>query len=284
MHMNDLTLPVMTGIPPIDATLLAIVRAFEHAFPNRIRAYYLIGSYVEGTAVPLSDIDCFVIFADQFATQQEEASAEKIGEQCAAVSAVRLDIGAYPEHALAELDPVIRTALKLGSAHLYGVDIRPTMILPPTTEYLAGVVAGAQHFIARLRGEAALTSREVKYPDAMDVFFGYTRKSIPAWYPPTIAAGTKELVATMSRIATARVVWRTQHYVSGKQQAIHLFQQVVGGRWAGFVAQIFERCKHDWQYLVPEPEHERLELRGLCQQMLAFENEFLHLCEAPDER
>ena len=47
---------------------------------------------------------------------------------------------------------------------------------------------------------------------------------------------------------------------------------------------IFERCKHDWHYLVPEAEHERSELRGLCQQMLAFENEFLQQCDAPIER
>jgi hypothetical protein len=115
-----------------------------------------------------------------------------------------------------------------------------------------------------------------------DAFFGYTRKSVPAWYPPTIAAGTKELVATVSRIATAQLAWRTHQYVSGKQQAFQLFQQVIGGRWAGFVRAIFERCKHDWHYLIPEAEHERSELRGLCQQMLAFENEFLRQCDAPD--
>ncbi len=282
--MSNLALTATTGISSIDSILLAIVRAFEHAFPNRVRAYYLIGSYVEGTAVPISDIDCFVIFADRFATPQEEAFAEKIGEQCAAASSVRLDIGAYPEHALAELNPVIRTALKLGSNLLYGTDIRHSMSLPPTPEYLASVLGGAQHFIARLRGEAALTTREVSYPDASDAFFGYTRKSIPAWYPPTIRAGTKELVATVSRIATARVVWRTKHYVSGKQQAIQLFQQAIGGEWASFVTQTFERCKHDWHYLLPEAEHERIELRGLCQRMLEFENEFLQLCDAPDKR
>jgi hypothetical protein len=41
--MSNIALAVTTGIPPIDATLLGIVRAFEHAFPNRVRAYYLSG-------------------------------------------------------------------------------------------------------------------------------------------------------------------------------------------------------------------------------------------------
>src|SRR5205807_173192 len=111
--MNTFALTSTTGFKPIDTTLLAIIRTFELAFPRRVRAYYLIGSYVEGTAVPLSDIDCFVIFADHFATPQEEVRAEQIGQQCAAASAVRLDIGSYAERALAELDPVLRTALKL---------------------------------------------------------------------------------------------------------------------------------------------------------------------------
>jgi Nucleotidyltransferase domain len=280
--MGDLALTFSTGSQPIDITLLAIVRAFEHAFPNRVRAYYLIGSYVEGTAVPLSDIDCFVIFADQFATSQEQVLAQQVGQQCAEASPVRLDIGAYPENALGQLYPVLRAALKLGSALVYGVDIRQTMQLPALPEYTASVIAGARQFIARLRGETNLRTPQVSYPDRLDEFFGYARKSIPAWYPPTIAAGTKELVATVSRIATAQVVRQTQRYVPGKQQAIELFQQEVGGTGARFVEQVFRRCKLDWKYLVPETERERIVLRELCQQMLGFENEFLRTCQQHD--
>jgi hypothetical protein len=277
--MSDLALTFSTGIQPIDITLLSKVHAFEQAFPRRVRAYYLIGSYVEGTAVPLSDIDCFVIFADHFGTPQEEAFAEKIGQQCAEVSPVRLDIGAYAETTLAQLHPVLRIALKLGSSLVYGVDIRQAIALPAFPEYTASVIAGAQHFIARLRGETNFSTSQVSYPNALDEFFGYTHKSIPAWYPSTILAGTKELVATVSRIATARVVWQTQRYVAGKQQAIELFQQEIGGDWAPFVEQVFERCKLDWKYLVPKAERERQELRELCRHMLGFENEFLQMCE-----
>jgi hypothetical protein len=280
--MSNPALTVSTGIQPIDTTLLAIVRAFEVAFPDRVRAHFLIGSYVEGTAVPLSDIDCFVIFADQFATPQEQAFAEKVGQQCAEASPVRLDIGAYPENALEQLHPVLRVALKLGSNLIYGVDIRQAIPLPPFPDYTASVIAGAQYFVARLRGNPNLLTRQVSYPDAADEFFGYTGKSIPAWYPATIPAGTKELVATVSRIATAHVVQQTRCYVPGKQQAIELFQREIGGIWAPFVERVFERCKLEWKYLVPEAEGERMELRKLCQQMLAFENEFLQVCQEQD--
>jgi hypothetical protein len=273
--MSDGALTLSTGVQLIDTTLLAIVHAFEHAFPNRVRAYYLIGSYVERTAVPLSDIDCFVIFANQFATPEEGSSAQQVGQRCAMSSSVRLDIGTYPESALEQLHPVLQVALKLGSDLVSGIDIRHAMPLPPFPDYTASVMAGAQHFIARLRGETNLTTRQVNYPDALDEFFGYTRKSIPAWYPPTITAGTKEFVAAVSRIATAHVVQQTQRYVPGKQQAITLFQQYIGGVWAPFVTRVFERCKLDWQYLLPKAERDRMELRELCREMLAFENEFL---------
>jgi hypothetical protein len=273
--MSNLTLIGSTGVQQIDSTLLAIVRAFEQAFPNRVRAYYLIGSHVERSAVPLSDIDCFVIFANQFATPQEQALAEQVGQECARSSPVRLDLGAYPENAVDQLYPVLRVALRLGSALVFGTDMRQAIALPSFPEYSASLMAGAEHFIARLRGETDLATRPVNYPDPSDEFFGYTRKCIPDWYPPTIAAGTKELVAAVSRIAAAQVARQTRRYVPGKQQAIRLFQREIGGVWAPFVVSVFERCKLEWQYLIPEPQHDRNELRELCRQMLSFENEFI---------
>jgi hypothetical protein len=78
----------------------------------------------------------------------------------------------------------------------------------------------------------------------------------------------------VSRIAAAQVARQTRRYVPGKQQAIRLFQQDIGGIWAPFVASVFERCKLEWQYLVPKAQRDRKELRELCRQMLGFENEF----------
>jgi hypothetical protein len=272
--MNAVVLTTSTAVPLIDRILQTIIGTYEEAFPNRVRSYYLIGSYVEHTAVPLSDIDCFVIFANDFTTPEEAALAEAVGQQCASSSPVRLDIGAYPENKLDELHPVLRIALTFGSSLAYGVDIRANISLPPFPEYAAALIEGAQYFIALLRGETHLTTATVDYPDANAPFFGYTRKSIAAWYPPAIEAGTKELVATTSRIAGAIVARKAQCYVPGKQAAIRLFQDV-GGVWAPFVQQVYRQCKLEWRYLVPEAAHDRQELRNLCQQMLAFENMFL---------
>jgi len=267
-----------TGIPTVDATLLAVVSAFEHAFPARMRALYLIGSYAEQAAVPLSDIDCCVVMAHPFGAEDERALADAVGQRCAAASPLRLDISVCCERAISQLYPFFQVALKLGSLLVYGSDIRDDLALPEWSAYADDVAAGARFFIARLRGNTQLATPQVEYPDAADPFFGYTSKSIDSWYPAAIPAGTKELVATVSRIATALVVQQAQQYVPGKQQAIRLFQQHIGGPWAPFVAQIFDRCKRDWHYLVPASANERAELRALCEQMLAFENAFLRTC------
>lgn len=273
--MSDSAPAWSTGMPDIDATLGRIGTAFAQAFPGRVRAAYLVGSYHEGTAVPLSDIDCCLIFAGRWASEGEQAQTKQLADALAGTSSVRLDLLVWPEDAIHELYPGFQVALKLGSALVYGADLRARIALPPRAAYAADVAAGARFFIARLRGSAALTDTQVAYPDAADEFFGYTRKSIAAWYPEAVAAGTKELVATVSRIATARLVAEAELYVPGKQAAFALYGQHIGSAWAALVAQVFGRCKRDWQYLVPETAAERAELRRICRELLAFENDFL---------
>lgn len=264
-----------TGIQQIDSTLTIIVSRFEQTFPQRVRGYYLIGSVVEQTVVGLSDIDGCIIFADSFRNEQERTQAEQLIADCARISPVRLDIMPVAEQSIDQLYPVIQVALKRGSKLLYGSDIRDSLVLPTIERYKEDVTAGARFFIARIRKQDQLTTSQIEYPDAQDRFFGYTSKSIAAWYPPEIAAGTKELVATMSRIATATIAQQTDQYVAGKQQAIALYQQLVDNRWSGFVNQVYRRCKLDWHYSIPSADSDQQELRSLCQRMLKFEQAFL---------
>jgi predicted nucleotidyltransferase len=59
--MEPLALASSTGDPRIDEIVQGIIGLFEIAFPGRIRGCYLVGSYADGTAVPLSDIDIRVV-------------------------------------------------------------------------------------------------------------------------------------------------------------------------------------------------------------------------------
>jgi len=55
--IQPITLLNTTGHQRIDDIIRGLIGIFEAAFPDRIRAYYLAGSYADGSAVPLSDID-----------------------------------------------------------------------------------------------------------------------------------------------------------------------------------------------------------------------------------
>jgi len=54
------------GVPVVDDTLREIVGAFAEAFPERIRACYLVGSYANRSAVALSDLDIRLILSGDF--------------------------------------------------------------------------------------------------------------------------------------------------------------------------------------------------------------------------
>ncbi len=251
-----------------------VVACFERAFPHGIRACYLIGSYAEGTAVKLSDIDLIVVMRDSFGDNETQAKAIEVAKRCAANSLIRLDITPRAESAVETMFGVIRVGLKQNSVLMYGDDLRAQMQLPPIETYTQDVIAGALFFIARLHDKERIETLPLEYPDACDEFYGYAQKRFREWYPETVQAGTKELVATVSRIATASIAQRAKKYVGGKAQAIRLYRECIGAPWDLFVEQIYQRCKRDWNYLIPESIAERQELSALCREMLAFENDF----------
>ena len=271
--MSDVVLKTPTGNPMVDTVLRTIIDSYEEFFPNRVRGYYLIGSYAEQTAVPLSDIDMLVLFASDFKSPEEEALAKQRGQACAKISPIRLDIGAFAESKLNNLHAVLRTGLKLGSSLLYGTDIREQIPLPPLPEYCTALVAGTRHFIALLRGGASITL-PVDFPNRNAPYYGYTKKNIPEWYPVTTRSGTKELVATTTRIASTIVAHENHVYVPGKKAAVTLLQST-DHPWAQFVYEVYHRCKLDWKYRIPRANYERQHLNHLCQQMLGLENLFL---------
>jgi hypothetical protein len=53
--LSQITLPSATGNPEIDELLGSIVGIFNLAFPDRIRGYYIGGSYALGNPISTSD-------------------------------------------------------------------------------------------------------------------------------------------------------------------------------------------------------------------------------------
>ena len=65
--MNPLgTVTYSTGSALADRVLEEVVALFERVYPGRVAAYYVEGSYADGTAVATSDLDVTIVFAAPF--------------------------------------------------------------------------------------------------------------------------------------------------------------------------------------------------------------------------
>ncbi len=122
------------GKPSIDHVLSQIVQRYEAQFPGRLRAYYLTGSYAEGTAVEWSDIDVYVLFKDAFVSEEEAAQAEQLERALASLTPLRLDLHAGSEQSQDSLPGFLRAALKQTSVLLYGEDGVKLRKLPPAAK------------------------------------------------------------------------------------------------------------------------------------------------------
>src|SRR5262249_19669289 len=58
--MKPITLCCSTGSERADTILRGLIGIWEIVFPDRIRGYYLAGSYSNGSATPTSDLDLIV--------------------------------------------------------------------------------------------------------------------------------------------------------------------------------------------------------------------------------
>jgi hypothetical protein len=255
----------------VDGVLQAFVAGYQTRFSEKLRAVYVLESHAEGTAVPGSDLDVLVVLRGAPGAEERKA-AEALAEELGAESPMRLDVVVRGEAELEGLHAVLLQSLRSGGRLVYGQELRQA--LPPVDHeaYTRAAWDGALHFCLReLRGVAA-TAHPLACPAPGDEFCGYATTRIGEWYAPGTRRGTKELVATVSRLAAALVATVSEERAGGKGQAFELFARRVGGSWAGFVGDIFEKGKRRWHYGVPEAAGERETLRALCRRMVDFEN------------
>ena len=243
-----------------------IIGIYELVFPGRIRGYYLLGSYTDATSVSISDIDMAILFKGSSVDDREA----QVNRCCSLMSPIRLDISAHSEERL----PAEDVRLKLGSVLLYGKDSRDNIALPPIEAYHQYITAWPCYFFRRIRGAEFLTF-PLDYPEPEGEFYGYERKSIPAWYPTAVVNGTKELVASICWTATAIVALQAGRYIGRKADGIKTYKELISDGWAPFVQDVYQRCKLQWKYMVPGDKDDRKLLSDLCRQTLAFENHYL---------
>ncbi|MDE2992368.1 MAG: nucleotidyltransferase domain-containing protein [Chloroflexota bacterium] len=271
--MAETTLLTSTGNRQIDDILREVIGVFEAAFPGRTRAYHLVGSYADGTALPESDIDFGVLFKGRM----EEAEAQKawqLSQSLALISPVYLDFMAAGENELLHADDV---TLKLASRLIYGEDIRDAIQLPSLEAYIRHCTSGAVTIAsARLRKRDVIVY-PLDYPDPSGEFLGYSHEPAADGSFGADIGPLKWLVVVVGRAAQSILALREGQYVATRAACLQTYRERINDQWADFIEDIYVLCRARWRYSVPSTTAERQTLRDLCEHTLAFENRFLDL-------
>lgn len=290
----DVELCTTTGIKTLDDLLRGLVILFEASFPKRIQSYYLGGSYSDGTAVGhdgspnSSDLDLFVIFHGtleeiEMTTFQNLVGASRL------ISPIQIDAHAYagddllqPSTTETAQTSFVNALIRVSSRLIYGEDIRAALPDIPFSRYVLDVIeSGLYHLgIPRQRdtlGYPLVTPLvyPLAHPHAADEFYGYD--AVPA--RPNAPRGTRVLVGITTWIATLVLALETGYYAGRKSQSLQLCKMYLpNDKRTQLAATITDLCKGTWGYALPEGAKGREQLRALCQDVLALENEYLWLC------
>ncbi|GAB5491525.1 MAG: hypothetical protein Phog2KO_17400 [Phototrophicaceae bacterium] len=246
----------------IDTYIEAIINIYESAFPNRIRGYYLVGSYGDNTAIANSDIDMEIVFKGAL-SEDEQARCDSIKESCRTLTPIHLDLPVKSEATFEQSETV---ALKLASQFVYGDDTRDTIPLPKMDVYLRKISIPTQRGLTfRFRSEQV--SLPYDYPVANDAYYGY----IPDIYKNG-ATPIKLWVLNVGWLATFLVVYQAKVYVPSKRHMLKLYPEHINDDWTDFITEVYENGRNKWHYQLPQTETDLNYFKSLCEQTLAFEN------------
>lgn len=270
--MNDAgpELRFSTGHPRIDTILRGAVGIFEAAFPDRIRGYYLFGSWVDGSAVASSDLDLFVVFKEDFLDRQETDRARRLWHACSRLSAVPCDLLAFSEH---HLFAEGHFRLKSASILLYGEDMRERMPTLSLEAYLHAYAHAPCACMSEVLRRADMLVHPLDYPDPNGEFFGYDYDD-----PRTGKNGARSIkgwVNTICWAATIMVAFQSGRMLGTKAESAHAYRALIGDHWATFVEAVYVNGKATWGYRVPDDPASWALLRDLCWETRAFENHYL---------
>lgn len=273
--MSRIDLQNVNGNERVDNILRGLITLYEMVFPERIRGYYLFGSYSDASAGAISDIDMSIFFKNRFVDEAEEQKAYTLRDACALLSPIRLDVSPLSEEQV-QIEDV---RLKLASVLLYGEDIRDKLPLPSREAHCRYITGWPLHFLRRIY-RAEVLHYPLHYPQPDGEFYGYTQISIPQWYPPFTQEGTKELVTCVCWATTALLALQTGHYVGRKADAVHAYAELIADEWTSFIQDIYGKCGRQWGYRVPDDNADRTLLNDLCRRALPFHNHYLAVYRA----
>ncbi len=267
-----MTLLTSTHQPNIDRLLTGLIGIYELAFPQQISAYYLLGSYTDQTAAADSDLDLIAIFrgsVDSAVTTR----FRQLTAYCGQLTSVQLDCVPLDE---ATLQQGAKASHKAGQL-IYGTDVLNDMPLEPLDEHIQRCMFLAFRALHVLRGQPETLTYPLDYPDSNGEFYGYERYGSYLG-GNDFGPGLRILVTGATMIATTLLALQTGLQAGTKSQALDLYAQHIGDNYTGYLKQLYQSCKLDWRYTIPQAASDRDQLRQLCADFLALENHFLNAC------
>ena len=261
-----------TGDPRADATLRALLAAFESAFPQRIRAWYALGSFADASAIAASDLDIVIVFKQPL-DEAERGVTQRMAAAQEAQSEIELDIEISDEQALAA---GASPEFKLGSTLLAGEEMRDRAPLISLQSWTRDRMHSSWWRVARLFARPAVIALPLEFPEPADPFRGYTRRAVRLASGERVPS-TRDLIRLVGWAATALLALQRGVYVARKRDVGPLYREHIGGEWAPLVEQTYTLCRTRWGYLIPAEASEQARLSALCDQTLGFERCFVTL-------
>lgn len=242
--------------------IAAIISIYEAAFPERLRGYYLVGSYGDDTPIAGSDIDMTIIVKGTI-TLDEQLRFSQIKTACRDLAPIHLDLPVIAEADFADTDTV---AVKIASKFVYGEDTREKIPIPPMDTYLQKISTPTQRGLTvRFRSDTVTLPLDYPIPD--DPYYGYIPKQYMKDDTPI-----KLWVLNVGWLATFLVVREAGVYIPSKRDMLPLYKEHIYDEWTEFLETVYEKGRNAWGYQIPSDEAELVQLKALMQQTLAFEN------------
>lgn len=273
--MSTVQLKNLTSYPAADRLLQGVVSLFESLFPGKIRAYYVVGSYAYGYAVPGSDIDMWIVFRETV-RDDELHQARNVRRHCRLLASINLDIDivAGPPYNIQPHWASMSTQVKLGGLLLYGEDIQAEIPMIPMDDYARYHMHFAALRVVSLRNHPAQLRWPIAYPQQAEPFYGYAQPAGEA----EGAAGTlsiREMLGCVTNMTNALVAFQGRSYVQNKAHCFSLHKACINDSWSDFLLEVFTKGNQQWHYRVPEDPQAQAELAALCRTVLDYENHFL---------
>ncbi len=256
---------VYTNLQDVKDVIADIADAFTIAFPNRIDAIYAEGSYAADYVVPGSDLDLVIILGD-VVSEKDRQMALELTANLDQSSPMELDLE------LVCRNQKVRPALKLNSVLVYGDEVRDQLAVMSIREWIRERMYAGSWLICHLFGRPGVAKVPMDFPNASGEFYGYnTNRGNNQGSEGT----TKDLVRAISWAATALTARSSGQYLTSKADLLREHPEHLPHEWGAYLTSLFEYCRTNLNYGVPDSKEGRGKLRGLCEKTREFETYFL---------